>query len=271
MWIVAFIVFGSIIYPIVYCIVDIFSDKVKQINRKKYYGEEELTYLTTYNNNNISNKDIMNMFILQINKYKQHYFYIDYKVFKAKEKQNYAWDIRTTKKTYGWGIIYYIKFHFSNGWIYISFSNEKFYYGNERAYEYNLFGYDFGSDHIERILVNCKEESRIIWKINGKNSTGSLPFDYISLTNKTSTTQNSDSSYKQYENSTNSDLINFYRTLLGLKTQFTQEELKKCYREAVRKYHPDRYGASSNQDRENAEMLMKQINEAYEALKEIAV
>jgi DnaJ-class molecular chaperone len=51
---------------------------------------------------------------------------------------------------------------------------------------------------------------------------------------------------------------------------FSHDELKKCYREAVGKYHPDRYGSSSLRDRENAEMLMKQVNEAYEKLKVFA-
>jgi hypothetical protein len=66
------------------------------------------------------------------------------------------------------------------------------------------------------------------------------------------------------------EMIAFYRNLLGLKLKFTQAELKTAFRERVAKYHPDTYGSSSDRDRENAETLMKQINEAYEALKKIA-
>ena len=65
-------------------------------------------------------------------------------------------------------------------------------------------------------------------------------------------------------------MIAFYRNMLGLKLQFTHAELKTAYRESVVKYHPDTYGASSTRDRQNAETLMKQINEAYEFLKKIA-
>ena len=44
-----------------------------------------------------------------------------------------------------------------------------------------------------------------------------------------------------------------------------------CNTVAIGKYHPDKYGTSSPRDRENAERLMKQVNEAYEALKDKAV
>jgi hypothetical protein len=60
------------------------------------------------------------------------------------------------------------------------------------------------------------------------------------------------------------DSLSLYRNLLGgLKPDFTQAELKAAYRDAAAKYHPDRYAAASRRDRENAETLMKQINEAY--------
>jgi hypothetical protein len=66
------------------------------------------------------------------------------------------------------------------------------------------------------------------------------------------------------------DMIAFYRNLLGLRLQFTYAELKTAFHESVAKYHPDTYNSSSSRDRENAETLMKQINEAYEILKKIA-
>ncbi|GHT83432.1 hypothetical protein FACS1894137_04510 [Spirochaetia bacterium] len=62
------------------------------------------------------------------------------------------------------------------------------------------------------------------------------------------------------------DMVSFYRNMLGLRLQFTQDELKNAYREAVKKYHPDRYTDASKRDCENAETLMKQVNEAYEVL-----
>jgi hypothetical protein len=79
-------------------------------------------------------------------------------------------------------------------------------------------------------------------------------------------------SHSNYENNDipPPDMIAFYRNLLGLKLQFTYAELKTAFRESVAKYHPDTYAAASSRDRENAETLMKQINEAYEILKKIS-
>ena len=63
------------------------------------------------------------------------------------------------------------------------------------------------------------------------------------------------------------DSLSLYRNLLGLGPHFTDEELKMAYRNAAAMYHPDRYATASRRDRENAEDLMKKVNEAYEMLK----
>ena len=261
MWVVVFLVVAPFIYFIVSIIADSISDKEKEIKRKKYYGEEELINISTYQNNNISYEDIMLIFNTQIKKYKLIYFNIDYNLFDKKNEQNYAWSIKTTKQTFGWGVIYNIQFHFSNGWVYLSFSDSEFMSGEKRAQKYYLYGYDFGTTEIENKLKTCRDEAKILWKMNGREPAEYLPFDYIPLTE----------SYKSYqEDTTQFDMVSFYRNLLGLKLHFTHDELKKSYREAIGKYHPDRYNASSSRDRENAEMLMKQVNEAYENLKKFA-
>ena len=69
---------------------------------------------------------------------------------------------------------------------------------------------------------------------------------------------------------TTPDSLSLYRNLLGLGPRFTDEELKAAYRNAAAMYHPDRYAAASRRDRENAEDLMKKVNEAYEYLKPAA-
>jgi len=278
MWFFIILFIGPIVYFVVSCISDCISDSisyvVKETKQKKYYGEKELTYFTTNHNNNITKNDIMVLFISQIKKYKQRYFNIEHKVYNDKKDQNYAWAIRTTKQTFGWGIVYNIRFYFSNGWVYLSFSNEEFYSGDKIS-SYYLESYDFSNSVIESTLSTCRDEAEIIWKMNGIKSEGNLPFDYISLSGSNRTSSNNNGTKKQKENSshgntTQIDLISFYRNLLGLKICFSHDELKKSYREAVRKYHPDRYSSSSLRDRENAEMLMKQVNEAYEKLKEMA-
>jgi len=261
MWLFVFIFFGPFIYLVVSMVVDGISDKVNEISRKKYYGYEEVAYYTTYNNDNITKEDIMLLFINQVKKYRKDYYNIDYKVFNGKDEQNYAWSISITKQTFGWGIIYYIRYDFSNGWFYVSFSNRDFISGGQSSQEYYLFGYDIGSGEIEKALDACKVEAIIKWKINGMKPEAYSPFDYIPF---------SDSNRTSQKNAAQFDLISFYRNLLGLRMHFSHEELKRSYREAVGKYHPDRYGASSPRDRQNAEMLMKQVNEAYEKLKAVA-
>ena len=262
MWFFVFLFIGPIIYLMVSRIVDSISYETDEINRKEYHGEEELLYFTTYNNDNTTNEDIMLLFISQFNKYRQRYFNTEYKIFDAKEEQNYAWSIKTTKQTFGWGIVYNIRFHFSNGWIYLSFSNSQFISGEKLSLKYYLLGYDFGTMSIENELKTCRDEAKIIWKMNGREPKENLPFNYIPLSNNNKS---------PHENTTQLDLMSFYRNLFGLKLCFSHDELKKSYREAVGKYHPDRYSTSSSRDRKNAEMLMKQVNEAYENLKEVAV
>jgi len=261
MWIFIFIFLGPIIYLIVSNIIDSISDKVEEIKRKKYYGETELVYFTTYNSN-LSNQDIMLVFRDQYKNNIRHYYNISYEIYNGKEDQNYAWSVKTTKETFGWGIVYNIRFHFSNGWICLSFSRSGFTKGGQQSDEYYVYGLDCGSYEIQNILDICKEEARIKWKINGIQQKEDLPFNYIPLAGNKRTSSDNDT--------TQSDLVLFYRNLLGLNLHFSHDELKKCYREAVGKYHPDRYNSSSPRDRENAEMLMKQVNEAYEKLQVFA-
>jgi len=67
------------------------------------------------------------------------------------------------------------------------------------------------------------------------------------------------------------DPLSIYRNLLGLGPRFTSEELKTAYRNCAAMYHPDRYASSSHEERQNAEDLMKKVNEAYERLKPAAL
>ena len=273
MWLIIILFIGPIVYFIVSCIRDSISNELKEANRNKYYGEERLIYFTTYNNMNVTKEDIMLLFISLLKKYKQRHFIIEYSIFNDKEDQNCAWAIKTTKQTFGWGIVYNIRFFFSNGYVHLSFSNSQFFSGEKVSFEYYMDKMDFGTKFIESTLNTCREEAEIIWKINGMKSKGNLPFDYISLSDNNKSSSNGTKKQKEkssQENTSQIDIISFYCNLLCLKLHFSHDELKKSYREAVGKYHPDRYGSSSPRDRENAEMLMKQVNEAYEKLKEIA-
>ena len=50
--------------------------------------------------------------------------------------------------------------------------------------------------------------------------------------------------------------------VLGVSRNATDEEIKKAYRELAKKYHPD-----VNPGDKNAEQKMKEINAAYDAIK----
>ena len=59
----------------------------------------------------------------------------------------------------------------------------------------------------------------------------------------------------------------YYRNILGLGRSFTVEDIKRCYRELVAKYHPDKVNHLGEKLKETAEREMKEINEAYEYFK----
>ena len=53
-------------------------------------------------------------------------------------------------------------------------------------------------------------------------------------------------------------------TVLGVNASASDEEIKRAYRELVKKYHPDNY--NNNPLADLAEAKMKEINEAYDAI-----
>ena len=62
--------------------------------------------------------------------------------------------------------------------------------------------------------------------------------------------------------------MNYYDALtkLNLKTNFTEEDLKKAYRQLMKEYHPDLFANTSQEERESAEEKTKEINEAYDII-----
>lgn len=56
--------------------------------------------------------------------------------------------------------------------------------------------------------------------------------------------------------------------VLGIDSSATDDEVKKAYRKMAMKYHPDRVADMSEELQRNAAEQMKEINEAYEVIKQ---
>ena len=78
-----------------------------------------------------------------------------------------------------------------------------------------------------------------------------------------------DSSYSNHSN--NNRASNYskdpYR-VLGIDSSATDDEVKRAYRRMAMKYHPDRVAGMSEELQRNAAEQMKEINQAYEVIKD---
>ena len=57
-----------------------------------------------------------------------------------------------------------------------------------------------------------------------------------------------------------------YYEVLGVAKNASESDIKKAYRKAAMKYHPDKFANSSDAEKKDAEEKFKEINEAYEIL-----
>ena len=124
----------------------------------------------------------MVLFATQCEFHKKTYGFWDYKVYKEGDKQNYAWRVITTKDTYKYlhkfekkyieKILYTIKFYFSNGWINLKTSSSSFHDNGKCS---------ICVSYLYEVALNaCREEAKIMWKVNGRDPTANLPFNFYS-------------------------------------------------------------------------------------------
>jgi molecular chaperone DnaJ len=57
-----------------------------------------------------------------------------------------------------------------------------------------------------------------------------------------------------------------YYSILGLKKDASEDDIKKAYKKAAIKYHPDKYASKSQKEQDEASEKFKEINEAYQIL-----
>jgi len=57
-----------------------------------------------------------------------------------------------------------------------------------------------------------------------------------------------------------------YYEVLGVDKNASENDIKKAYRKAAMKYHPDKFANASDAEKKDAEEKFKEINEAYEVL-----
>ena len=57
-----------------------------------------------------------------------------------------------------------------------------------------------------------------------------------------------------------------YYEVLGISKGASEDEIKKAYRKAAMKYHPDKFSNASEQEKKDAEEKFKEVNEAYQVL-----
>lgn len=133
------------------------------------------------------------------------------------------------------------------------------------------YGYEYGIV----LWVVCRIVVYVV--IKGARSSSSYQ-TYDSYTYHSSYQSNFQKSYQhnnQYNNTskdwkeTEYKGVDHYYSVLGVSSSATDTEVKKAYRKLAMKYHPDRCANSSEEVRIRANEKFREVNKAYEAVKEL--
>ena len=99
------------------------------------------------------------------------------------------------------------------------------------------------------------------------NGLGISMSDFISISSRHTASRYSSSEGYSRGNTTYSSGKDPY-SVLGINSSATDEEVKKAYRRMAMKYHPDKVEGLGEEVKRNAEAQFREINEAYESIKQ---
>ena len=113
----------------------------------------------------------------------------------------------------------------------------------------------------------------VVWKIKKYRDIGGFSFKYrnfddFSNSNYEKFYRYSSDGDRSYRNDSFEDVAKYYK-VLGIESNVSNLELKKGYKIAVRKYHPDAYPGISEEKKKELERKLQKVNEAYEKIKKI--
>ena len=123
------------------------------------------------------------------------------------------------------------------------------------------YGYEFGII----LWIVC----RIVISVIAKGAESSARYQTYNSHNYRSSYQNNYQHNNTSGNSqkTESNGMEYYYSVLGVPSAATDAEVKKAYRDMVRKYHPDMVSTQGESVQRTAERKTQEINEAYQNIK----
>lgn len=141
-----------------------------------------------------------------------------------------------------------------------------------------IVGVTYGYEYAIVLWIACRIAVRAIAK--GAEASARYQTD-DSYTYRSSYKTNNQSSYQQsyqrdYQSNnsgsgqkTESESRDYYYSVLGIFSNATDDEVKKAYRKLAMECHPDRCANSSEEVRKHANERFREVNRAYEAVKEL--
>jgi hypothetical protein len=255
--------------------------RAKNIKQANEYTTEQLVYLTTFQNNNISNEDIMKLFSGQCHLYLSQpaYCIYSYKVYQEEDKQNYAWHVKTVKNVYSWGTFYNIEFFFSNGFFTLEVSNQHF---NRDGKESRFCNQNMNIlMEIDIALSACCQQAFLMWKMYKKQPMqqgqwAGTPFSFFRLVDNEYATmsevkndfeENRNNDSKKINSKNNKSIPNdIYELLKVFDVEYPNTDmdlLKRNYHNMLSRYHPDKVEHLGDDLKKIANQRTKEIIEAY--------